>query len=91
MRARLPIKTHIAKLKMMKHRGTNIPNENDSRSTETNKISTILNFMPKILPGDETAKDINSLNSKQMEVFNVVHTWVEDYVKYNGIMLNTCT
>ena len=71
--------------------GYEYPNEDDSRSTETNKISTILNFMPKILPGDETAKDINSLNSKQMEVFNVVHTWVEDYVKYNGIMLNTCT
>ena len=47
--------------------------------------------MPKILPGDETAKGINSLNSKQMKVFNVVHTWAEDYVKYNGIMLNTCT
>ena len=23
-------------------------------------------------------------NSKQREVFNVVHTWAKDYIKYNG-------
>ena len=40
--------------------------------------------MPKILPDDEIAKGVNSLNSKQREVFNVIHTWVKDYVKYDG-------
>ena len=40
--------------------------------------------MPKILPGNDIAEGINSLNSKQREVFNVVHTWAKDYVKYNG-------
>ena len=50
------------------------PNENDSEDTETNKTSAIPNFMPQVLPDDEIAKGINSLNSKQREVFNVVHT-----------------
>ena len=40
--------------------------------------------MPQILPDDEIAKGINSLNSEQREDFNVVHTWVKDYVKYDG-------
>ena len=40
--------------------------------------------MPQTLPDDEIGKDINSLNSKQREVFNVVHTWAEDCVKYDG-------
>ena len=40
--------------------------------------------MSQILPGGEIAKGINSLNSKQREVFNVVHTWANDYVKYDG-------
>ena len=62
---------------MVKHQGQNI------QYTETNKTSAIANFMPQILPDDEIAKAINSLNSKQMEVFNVVHTWAKDYVKYN--------
>ena len=50
-----------------------IPSENDSEDT----------IMPQILPDDEIAKGVNSLNSKQREVFNVVHTWAKDYVKYN--------
>ena len=40
--------------------------------------------MPQILPGDEIAKAINSLNSKQREVSNVIHTWAKNYVKYDG-------
>ena len=40
--------------------------------------------MPQILPNDEIAKDINSLNSKQREVFNVFHTWAKDYVRNDG-------
>ena len=57
------------------------PNENDSGDTETNKTSAIPNVMPQILPDDES---INSLNSKQREVFNVVHRWAKNYVKYDA-------
>ena len=39
--------------------------------------------MPQILRDDELAEGINYLNSKQREVFTVVHTWAKDYVKYN--------
>ena len=59
-------------------------NENDSEDTETNKASTIPTFMPQILPVGEILKGVNSLNSKQREVFNVVHKWAKDYVKSNG-------
>ena len=40
--------------------------------------------MSQILLDDKIAKDINSLNLKQRGVFNVVHTWAKDYVKYEG-------
>ena len=40
--------------------------------------------MPQILPDDEIPKGINSLNSKQREVFNVFHTWAKDYVRNDG-------
>ena len=60
--------------------GAEYPNED----TKTNKTSAIPNFMPQILPDDEIAKDINSLNSKQRKVFNVVHAWAKNYVKYDG-------
>ena len=60
------------------------PNDNDSEGTETNKTSAIPTFMPQILPDDEIAEGINRLNSKQMEVFNVVHKWAKEYVKCNG-------
>ena len=59
-------------------------NENDSEDTETNKTSTIPTFMPQILPAGEITKGVNSLNSKQSKVFNVVHKWTKDYVKCNG-------
>ena len=48
-------------------------NENDSEDTKTNKMSTIPTFMSQILPYGEIAKGVNSLNSKQREVSNVVH------------------
>ena len=64
--------------------GAEYPNDNDSEDTETNKTSTIPTFMPKISTDDEIAKGINSLNSKQREVFNVVHKWAKEYVKCNG-------
>ena len=34
-------------------------------------------IMPKILPDDEVSESINSLNSKQREIFNVFHTWAK--------------
>ena len=41
--------------------------------------------MSQILPDDEIAKGINSINSKQKEVFNVFYTWAKkDYVKNDG-------
>ena len=60
------------------------PNENDSEDTETNKTSTISTFMPQTLKDGEIAKGVNSLNSKQREVFNVVYKWAKDYVICNG-------
>lgn len=35
---------------------------------------------------DETAgaEIVNSFNSKQREIFNVVHRWPKDYIKHNG-------
>ena len=49
------------------------PNENNTEEGETNRTSSIPNFMPQILPDDEIAEDINSLNLKQREVFRVVN------------------
>ena len=40
--------------------------------------------MSQILPDDEIAQSINSSRPKQREVFNVIHTWAKDYVKYDG-------
>ena len=40
----------------------------------TNKTSVFPNFIPQILRDDENAEGINYLDSKQGEVFNVVHT-----------------
>ena len=64
--------------------GPEYPNESDSEKGETNSNSTLPNFTPQILPDDETAEGINSLNLKQREVFDVVHSWVKDYLKYDG-------
>ena len=38
----------------------------------------------KILTDDEIAEGTKSLNSKQRELFNVVHAWVKDYLKNDG-------
>ena len=40
--------------------------------------------MPQVLPDDEIAKGISSLNSKESKIFNVVHTWAKNFVKYDG-------
>ena len=52
--------------------GAEYPNENDSEDKKTNRTSAIPNLMPKILPDDESAGGMNSLNLKQSEVFNAV-------------------
>ena len=53
------------------------------KAKQKQKNPAISNFMPQILSDDEIVKCINSLNSKQREVFSVVHTWSKDYVKYD--------
>ena len=40
--------------------------------------------MLQIWPGDEIEKGINFSNSKQREIFNVVHTWDKDYIEHDG-------
>ena len=40
--------------------------------------------MPEPETGDEIAKCINSLNSEQTKVFNVVYTWTKEYAKYDA-------
>ena len=59
-------------------------NENDSEDTERNKTSAIPHFMPQVLLDDEIEKGINSLNSKQRDVCNVVHTWAKNFAKGDG-------
>ena len=63
--------------------GPEYPNESDSEEGETNNNSALPNFIPQILPDDETTEGMNSLNSKQREVFDVVHSRAKDYVKYD--------
>ena len=63
--------------------GAEYPNEGESEKEETDKTSALSNFLPQILPDDEIAEGINSLNSKQRQFFNAVHTWAKDYVKYD--------
>ena len=71
--------------------GAEYPNNNDSEDIETNKTSTIPTFMPQILPDNEIAEGINSLNLKQRDVFNVVRKWAKEYVNAMDIMLNQFT
>ena len=55
--------------------GAEYPNENDSEDMETNKTSEIPNFMSNVLADNENAEGINSLNSKQREIFSIVHSF----------------
>ena len=57
-------------------------NLNGLEDAEANKTSAISKFIPQMLADDETAQGANSLNSKQMQVFSVVHTWVKCYVNH---------
>ena len=59
------------------------PNESDVEDGETNKTSALPNFMQQISPNAEIAEWISSLNSKQKEIFHVVHAWAKYYVKYD--------
>ena len=49
------------------------PNESDTEEVEANRTSALPDFLPQILPIDKIAQGINSLNSRQREVFNAVH------------------
>ena len=69
---------------MTKHQGQNILMKVIQKTEKQTKLSATANFIPKKFPDNDIAEGINSLNSKQREVFNVVHTWAKDYVKYNG-------
>ena len=60
--------------------GPKYPIASDSEEGKTNKSSAFPNFMPKILTDYEIKEGINSLNSKQRELFNVAYTWAKDYV-----------
>ena len=63
--------------------GAGYSNESDAEDGETNKTSVLPSFIQQILPNDEIADWISSLNSKQKEIFNVVHAWAKYYVKYD--------
>ena len=64
---------------------------NDSEDTELTLVQ-FPTLYHKVLPGDEIAKGIIYLNSKQMKFISVVHTWSKDYVKYDeGMILNQGT
>ena len=60
-------------------------NDQHDENTESNKNSAIPNGMPRIMRDDEILGSVNSLNSKQRNVFNVVNNWVKEYAKHKGI------
>ena len=62
MRTWLTIKSHVENDETT---GTEYPTEYDSAEGDTNP-SALPNFMPQLLPDDEIADGINSLNWKQM-------------------------
>ena len=59
-------------------------NKEGGEGRNKSKASALPNFLPQLLPDDEIKEGINSLNSKQEEAINMVHTWVKDYVKHNA-------
>ena len=69
---------------MKKHQRQKIPISMIQKTQKKTKTSAIPNFMLQLLPDDEIAKDINSLNSKLRKVFNVGHIWAKADVKCNG-------
>ena len=48
------------------------PNESDREEVQTNRTTALPDFLPQILLDDKIAQGINSLNSRQREVFNTV-------------------
>ena len=52
---------------------------------ESNRNFAIPNFMPRIVADDEIVENINFLNSKQRDVFSIVHNWVKEYAKHKGV------
>lgn len=56
---------------------------NSSQYKKKKKLEKTLNI-DDLLLDDQVAAGTNSLNSKQREVFSMLHTWAKDYVKYDG-------
>lgn len=56
------------------------PNE----EIDLNRKTALPSFTPKMLSDNQILESINSLNSKQFDLFNVIHSWAKDDVKYNG-------
>ena len=79
MRTKLTIKTHVAKLKMIKDQRQNISMKMIQKTQKQKNFCNSKLF----------ATNINSLKPKQREVFNVVQTWAKDYVKYDGHHVET--
>ena len=63
MRTWLTIKSYVENDETT---GAEYPSECDSAEGDTSKTSALLNFIPQLLPDDEIADGINSLNWKQM-------------------------
>ena len=90
MRILLAIETHIAQLKIMKHQGHNVPMKVNQKKKNTQNFCTF-KFRATNITRWCNWRGMNSLRSKQREFFNVVHTWPNDYVKYDVIMLHQPT
>ena len=58
--------------------------DQDDENTDSNINSAVPIFMPRIMVVDEILKSINFLNSKQRDVFNIVHNWAKEYAKQKG-------
>ena len=84
----LKIKTHKAKLKMMKYQEHN---ESDSKE-ETNKTFALPNFMPQILPDDEIVEGIICSNSAVL--YGRLQFWevsshppsLSSYLRFEGLL-----
>ena len=60
-------------------------NDQDNENTESNRNSALPNFMQRIMIDGEVLESINSLHSKQRDVFNVFHTRVKSYAKQKDV------
>ena len=57
----------------------------ENENTGSSRNSAVPNFMPRIMTDNEILEIINSLVSKQCDVFNTVHSWTKEYPKHKGV------